>query len=71
MLDRDRVFFPVLFLPHPDKPEPLASPALAGGFFTTAPPGKPKGRDSGTESSQGMIMTYLEGQISRWTRFWP
>ena len=24
----------------------LASPALAGGFFTTAPPGKPFGLDS-------------------------
>ena len=23
------------------EPEPLASPALAGGFFITAPPGKP------------------------------
>ena len=29
-------------LPHPGiKPAFLASPALAGGFFTTAPPGKP------------------------------
>ena len=29
---------------HPDPgidPVPLASPALAGGFFTTEPPGKP------------------------------
>ena len=23
------------------KPAPLASPAMAGGFFTTEPPGKP------------------------------
>ena len=30
-------------LPNPGiKPESLVSPALAGGFFTTAPPGKPK-----------------------------
>ena len=29
-------------LPNPGiKPESLASPALAGGFFTTAPPGNP------------------------------
>ena len=29
-------------LPNPGiKPESLASPALAGGFFTGAPPGKP------------------------------
>ena len=29
-------------LPHPGiEPVPLASPALAGGFFTTEPPGKP------------------------------
>ena len=30
-------------LPGPGiKPTSLASPALAGGFFTTEPPGKPK-----------------------------
>ena len=30
-------------LPHPGiKPSPLMSPALATGFCTTAPPGKPK-----------------------------
>ena len=30
-------------LPHPEKePVSLASPTLAGGFFTTEPPGKPK-----------------------------
>ena len=29
-------------LPHPGiKPMSLTSPALAGGFFTTVPPGKP------------------------------
>ena len=29
-------------LPDPEiEPTSLASPALAGGFFTTAPPGKP------------------------------
>ena len=29
-------------LPNPGvEPAPLASPALAGGFFITAPPGKP------------------------------
>ena len=29
-------------LPHPGiEPVPMASPALAGGFFTTKPPGKP------------------------------
>ena len=30
------------FPPPGDLPEP-ASPALAGGFFTTEPPGKPEG----------------------------
>ena len=31
-------------LPDPDiKPASLASPAMAGGFFTTVPPGKPEG----------------------------
>ena len=31
-------------LPNPGmKPASLASPALAGGFFTTTPPGKPAG----------------------------
>ena len=30
-------------LPDPGiEPAPLESPALAGGFFTTAPPGKPR-----------------------------
>ena len=30
-------------LPNPGiKPESLVPPALAGGFFTTEPPGKPK-----------------------------
>ena len=30
------------YLPYPGiKPESLVSPALAGGFFTTEPPGKP------------------------------
>ena len=35
--------FPTLRdLPYPGiEPSSLASPALAGGFFTTAPPGKP------------------------------
>ena len=36
-----------LFSPG-DPPDPgmePASPALAGGFFTTEPPGKPKGND--------------------------
>ena len=56
----------MLFLPQPEiKPESLVSPALGGGFFTTAPPGKPTGCDSGTESRQGMTMTYLESQINR------
>ena len=31
-------------LPDPERePSSLVSPALAGGFFTTAPPGKPVG----------------------------
>ena len=34
--------FPPGNLPYPGiKPASLMSPALAGGFFTTAPPGKP------------------------------
>ena len=37
----------LLFPPPADLPDPgiePASPALAGGFFTTEPPGKPDGR---------------------------
>jgi len=36
-------FPPPRDLPNPGiKPMSLMSPALAGGFFTTAPPGKPE-----------------------------
>ena len=31
------------FPPSGDLPNPRIEPALAGGFFTTEPPGKPKG----------------------------
>jgi len=35
-------FPPQGYLPHPGiKPTSPESPALAGGFFTTEPPGKP------------------------------
>ena len=39
-----RLPFPIpVDLPNPGiKPMSLASPALAGGFFTSRPPGKPK-----------------------------
>ena len=37
---------PVGCLPDPEiRPMSLTSPALAGGFFTTVPPGKPQCRD--------------------------
>ena len=40
-------FSPPGHLPDPgSEPEPPMSPALAGGFFTTAPPGKPRQRPS-------------------------
>ena len=36
-------FSPLGHLPDPgSEPEPPMSPASAGGFFTTAPPGKPR-----------------------------
>ena len=36
-------FHPLGDLPHPGtESKPLASPALAGGFFTITSPGKPK-----------------------------
>ena len=45
-------------LPHPGiKPTSLASPALAGRFFTTAPPGKPG--ESPSLSLTGCILTGL------------
>ena len=44
-------------LPNPGiKPTSLASPALAGGFFTIVPPGKPKiNHREGQNSSLGVI----------------
>ena len=51
-----RLPFPTLGnLPHSGiELTSLASSALAGGFFTTAPPGKPTGR-----MSRGQILTSL------------
>ena len=40
----------LLFPPPGDPPDPgvePASPALAGGFFTVAPPGRPTGKGDG------------------------
>ena len=49
-------------LPQPGiKPTSPASPALAGGFFTTEPPRKPQGTTSICKSS---LVTYI-GQINR------
>ena len=43
-------------LPHPGiKPQSLTSPALAGGFFTTEPPGKPSLRHLQINTSQQLI----------------
>ena len=40
-------------LPNPGiKPVSLSSPALAGGFFTTRPPGKPRGANT-------LVLRYL------------
>ena len=47
-------------LPDPGvEPMSLASPALAGGFFTTVPPGKPK---------RNMLKAgYCYCELSQWT----
>ena len=34
------------------QPSSLVSPAMAGGFFTTVPPGKPQGRDHRPQITQ-------------------
>ena len=49
------------YLPIPEI-EPMApeSPALAGGFFTTAPPGKPGG-DSTFNSGRGQLWLGVQG----------
>ena len=49
---------------YPDlcvKPVSLASPALAGGFFTTGPPGKPpQGAYGGTQKTHsGLSLDFL------------
>ena len=54
------------FLPPGDLPDPgiepasLASPALAGGFFTTVPPGKPR-RSMGTLKK--WLKTYFKSPL--------
>ena len=51
-------FWSALSFPSPeDLPGPgiePVSPVLAGGFFTAAPPGKPKGHDH-TDTAEGVI----------------
>ena len=56
-------------LPHPGiDPPPPACPALAGGFFTTAPPGKPtQNLTRSTYITLREWRSYREGkQIRRW-----
>ena len=40
------------------KPVSLVSPALAGGFFTTKPPGKPQELSMGTQITQSVLTRY-------------
>ena len=48
-------FPPLRDLPDPEiKPTSLASPALAGRFFTTEPPGKPGGSAVRIKQTQGI-----------------
>ena len=50
-------------LPHPGiEPRSLASAALAGRFFTTAPPGKPPD----TAGAQTILGSSLEGLLALW-----
>ena len=55
-------------LPHPSiEPMSLASPALAGGFFPTAPPGKPIYRVSGcsvlSETNTGRASAQADSKV--------
>ena len=49
------------------QPESPASPALAGGLFTTEPPGKP-GNSSSSEANpeDGFPLLYLLGTVCVW-----
>ena len=54
-----------MVLPRPGvEPESLATPALAGGFFTTEPPGKPTG-------IVGRDLQKWASQIGRWVKNLP
>ena len=56
-------FTPPGDLPDPViKPASLASPAMAGGFFTTAPPEKPNQVIRGLELSVPPPLTFREGR---------
>ena len=54
-------FPPPGHLPDPGiKPMSLVSPALAGGFFTTAPLGKPMGYEAAIKKIREVLMNDLE-----------
>ena len=55
------------------EPASLASPALAGGFFTTVPPGKPQWVRGGGESHWNLqcIARRSEAQVAIYTWDWP
>ena len=54
------------------KPASLASPALAGGFFTTAPPGKPIYRVSEcnafSEKNTGRTSAQVDSKVVNWSK---
>ena len=55
------------------EPTSLASSALAGGFFTTVPPGKPQWVKGGGESRWNLqwIARRSEAQVTIYTGDWP
>ena len=63
-------FRPPVDLPNPGiEPSSLVSPALAGGFFTTAPPGKPYSGEIHVplRKSSGITVHNLKKQLQKRT----
>ena len=58
ILQEESPFPPPGDLPNPGaEPKSLASPALAGGFFTTSASGKPKGH----QNSETLVAVWKDG----------
>ena len=52
------------------KPTSLASPALAGGFFTTAPPGKPQIYQDKTVTQKDICTTMFTAAVFTIAKTW-